>query len=60
VWQFGVSDNASSSMILMVPQRGLTFIVAANSSGLVRPFNLAAGDVTISPFAQLFLSVFVR
>jgi CubicO group peptidase (beta-lactamase class C family) len=60
VWQFGVSDNASSSMILMVPQRGLTFIVAANSSGLVRPFNLAAGDVTVSPFAQLFLSVFVR
>jgi len=60
VWQFGVSDNASSSMILMVPQRGLTFIVAANSSGLVRPFNLAAGDVTISPFAKLFLSVFVR
>jgi CubicO group peptidase (beta-lactamase class C family) len=60
VWQFGVSDNASSSMILMVPQRGLTFIVAANSSGLVRPFNLAAGDVTISPFAQLFLSVYVR
>src|SRR6516162_2768295 len=60
VWQFGVSDNASSSMILTVPQRGLTFIVAANSSGLVRPFNLAAGDVTISPFAQLFLSVFVR
>jgi CubicO group peptidase (beta-lactamase class C family) len=60
LWQFGVSDNASSSMILMVPQRGLTFIVAANSSGLVRPFNLAAGDVTISPFAQLFLSVFVR
>ena len=60
VWQFGVSDNASSSMILMVPQRGMTFIVAANSSGLVRPFNLAAGDVTISPFAQLFLSVFVR
>jgi len=60
VWQFGVSDNASSSMILTVPQRGLTFIVAANSSGLVRPFNLAAGDVTVSPFAQLFLSVFVR
>ena len=60
VWQFGVSDNASSSMILMVPQRGLTLIMAANSSGLVRPFNLAAGDVTISPFAKLFLSVFVR
>jgi len=60
VWQFGVSDNASSSMVMMLPQRGLTFIVLANSAGLVRPFNLAAGDVTISPFAQLFLSIFVR
>jgi D-alanyl-D-alanine carboxypeptidase len=60
VWQFGVSDNGSSSMILSVPQRGLTLILLANSSGLVRPFDLSAGDVTISPFAKLFLSVFVR
>jgi len=60
VWQFGVSDNASSSMIVMVPGRGLTLILAANSQGLVRPFALSAGDVTVSPFAKLFLSVFVR
>ena len=60
VWQFGVSDNGSSSMIISVPQRGLTLILLANSSGLVRPFDLSAGDVTISPFARLFLSVFVR
>jgi CubicO group peptidase (beta-lactamase class C family) len=60
VWQFGVSDNASSSMIIYVPQRGLTLILLANSSGLVRPFDLAAGDVTVSPFARLFLSVFGR
>jgi CubicO group peptidase (beta-lactamase class C family) len=60
VWQFGVSDNASSSMILMVPGRGLTLILVANSQGLVRPFALSAGDVMVSPFARLFLSVFVR
>jgi len=60
VWQFGVSDNASSSMILTVPQRGLTLILLANSSGLARPFDLSAGDVTVSPFARLFLSIFVR
>jgi len=35
-------------------------ILLANSQGLVRPFNLSAGDVTVSPFARLFLSVFVR
>ena len=60
VWQFGVSDNASSSMIIMVPRRGVTLILLANSSGLARPFSLAAGDITVSPFARLFLSIFVR
>jgi CubicO group peptidase (beta-lactamase class C family) len=60
VWQFGVSDNASSSMIIMLPQRGLTLILLANSSGLARPFDLSAGDVTVSPFARLFLSIFQR
>jgi hypothetical protein len=60
VWQFGVGDNASSSMIITLPQRGLTLILLANSSGLARPFDLSAGDVTVSPFARLFLSIFVR
>jgi len=60
VWQFGVSDNASSSMIIMLPRRALTLILLANSQGLVRPVPLAAGDVTVSPFARLFLSIFAR
>lgn len=60
VWQFGVSDNASSSMIITVPGRGLTLILLANSQGLARPFSLAAGNITVSPFARLFLSIFVR
>jgi len=59
-WQFGVSDNASSSMVITVPSRGLTLILLANSQGLARPFNLSAGDVTVSPFARLFLSIFLR
>jgi len=60
VWQFGVSENASSSMVIMLPHRGLTLILLANSHGLVRPFPLAEGDVTVSPFARLFLSIFTR
>ena len=60
VWQFGVSDNASSSLAVTVPARGLTLILLANSSGLVRPFALAAGDLTVSPFGRLFLGLFVR
>ena len=60
VWQFGVTDNASSSMIITVPARGMTLILLANSSGLSRPFLLSAGDIMVSPFARLFLSIFVR
>lgn len=60
VWQFGVSDNASSSMVITLPSRGLTLILLANSQGLARPFALSAGDVSVSPFARLFLSIFAR
>ena len=59
-WQFGVSDNASSSMMITMPRRGLTLILLANSHGLARPFALSDGDVTVSPFARLFLSIFTR
>ena len=54
------SDSGSSSLWVTVPGRGLTLILLANSSGLARPFNLAAGDLTVSPFARLFLGLFVR
>jgi CubicO group peptidase (beta-lactamase class C family) len=60
VWQFGVTDNASSSLMIMLPARGLTLIVMANSDRLVRPFPLEEGDVSLSPFARLFLNLFVR
>jgi CubicO group peptidase (beta-lactamase class C family) len=60
VWQFGVSDNGTSSMIVTVPRRALTLILLANSPGLARPFSLANGDITVSPFARLFFSIFLR
>jgi CubicO group peptidase (beta-lactamase class C family) len=60
VWQFGVSDGASSSMVISVPGRGVTLILLANSQGLARPFSLATGNVIVSPFARVFLSFFVR
>ena len=60
VWQFGVSDNASSSLVVTAPARGLTLILLANSDGLVKPFALAAGDLTASPFGRVFLELFVR
>jgi CubicO group peptidase (beta-lactamase class C family) len=60
VWQFGVGDNGSSSMVITLPRRGLTLILLANSDGLARPFALASGDLTVSPFGRLFLGIFVR
>ena len=60
VWQFGVGRNASSSMIVSVPGRGLTLVLLANSSGLVQPFALANGDLTVSPFGRVFLALFLR
>jgi CubicO group peptidase (beta-lactamase class C family) len=60
VWQFGVGDNASSSLMILVPRRALTLILLANSDALVRPFPLSAGELTVSPFGKLFLGIFVR
>lgn len=57
VWQFGVIENAYSSMIIKVPSSGLTVILLANSDGLVAPFGLERGDITASPFARLVLSL---
>jgi hypothetical protein len=35
-------------------------ILLANSDGLVKPFNLAEGNLTASPFARLFLGLTVH
>jgi CubicO group peptidase (beta-lactamase class C family) len=60
VWQFGLTENAASSMMITLPSRGLTLIMMANSDGLVRLYSPMSGDVSVSPFARLFLNLFVR
>jgi len=60
VWQFGSDTNASSSLILTLPARGITLILLANSDGLAKPAALVAGDVTVSPFARVFLGLVLR
>jgi len=59
VWQFGVTRGGHSALIVKAPNRGLTFIALANSDGLTAPFALESGDVTRSPFATLFLRLFL-
>jgi CubicO group peptidase (beta-lactamase class C family) len=62
VWQFGVGDAGSSSLMVMLPAQKVTMILLANSSGLAKPLPqpLSAGDVTVSLFARVFLDVFAR
>lgn len=59
IWQFGLEENASSSLLIHMPARRLTFILLANSDGLVRPFPLEKGDVSASPFGRLVLRFFI-
>ena len=58
VWQFDLTRDAASSMVVKLPARDVTMIILANSDGLAAPFGLAAGDATASPFVRLFLSFF--
>jgi CubicO group peptidase (beta-lactamase class C family) len=60
VWQFGMAENASSCLMITLPARGLTLVMMANSDGLVRLYSPTSGDVSLSPFARLFLNLFIR
>jgi CubicO group peptidase (beta-lactamase class C family) len=57
VWQFGRVRDAYSSLVVKVPDAGLTLILLANSDGLTAPFPLENGDITVSPFANIFFSL---
>jgi CubicO group peptidase (beta-lactamase class C family) len=60
VWQYGLSENAASALIMTLPARDLTLILLANSDGLTSLYSPEKGDVRLSPFAGLFLNLFVR
>lgn len=55
VWHYGQVFE-SSSLIVKVPERRLTFVILANSDGLSRSLGLGDdADVTVSPAARIFL-----
>ena len=60
VWQFGIGAAASSSLVVTLPNRNVSLILLANSDGLAKPASLTAGDVTVSPFARVFLGLVVK
>jgi len=58
VWHYGFW-TANSSLIVKVPEQGLTFVLLANTDMLSRPYGLGADeDVRRSPYARAFLDVF--
>jgi len=59
IWHYGY--GAYSSLFLMVPSEGLTFVVLANSQNLSRPFGLGLEGVSVltSPLALAFFKELV-
>jgi CubicO group peptidase (beta-lactamase class C family) len=58
VWHYGLW-TANSSLIVKVPDRGLTFVVLGNSDALSAAYPLGAGRLETSPWARAFLDAFV-
>jgi CubicO group peptidase (beta-lactamase class C family) len=60
VWHYGYW-NSTSTLIVKVPERGLTFLIFANSDRLSSPYALGVDEnVRRSPAARAFLDVFVE
>lgn len=58
VWGYGQYD-CYSSLILKVPNKNLTYIIAANNNLMSDPARLINGDITTSLFAMSFLKNYV-
>jgi len=58
IWGYGQYD-CYSSLLLKVPDKNLTFIIAGNNNLLSDPARLIYGDVTYSLFAMSFLKNYV-
>jgi CubicO group peptidase (beta-lactamase class C family) len=56
VWHYGYWDCVSA-LWLKIPDRDLTLVLLSNSDRLARDVPLYNGDVSVSPFAELFLNL---
>jgi CubicO group peptidase (beta-lactamase class C family) len=54
-WHYGYYTDASSALLLKVPDRQLTLILLASSDRASSPFGLGIGDPVRSPFVTAFL-----
>jgi CubicO group peptidase (beta-lactamase class C family) len=59
VWQFGVGENASSALMVTMPDRHTTYILLANSTGLAEPEPTSVTQLVASPFVRVLLTLVV-
>ena len=59
-WHYGYYTDASSALLLKVPDRQLTLILLASSDRASSPFGLGRGDPARSPFVTAFLDAVGR
>ncbi len=57
IWHYGYWDSIST-LVLMVPEKDLTFLAFANSDALSRGFDLGRGRIIKSPAGLVFLENF--
>lgn len=58
-WHYGLWTG-TSTLIVRIPSRELTFVLMANNEMLSAPFRLGEGRLMSSPFAEEFFRTFVR
>lgn len=58
-WHYGLWTG-TSTLIVRVPARQLSFVLMANNEMLSAPFRLGEGNLMTSPFAEEFFKVFAR
>src|SRR5262245_10487394 len=59
VWQYGVGENASSALMVTMPDRHTTYILLANSPGLAEPPPNSVSQLVASPFVRVLLTLVV-
>jgi CubicO group peptidase (beta-lactamase class C family) len=59
VWQFGAGENASSALMVTMPDRHTTYILLANSTGLAEPAPTSVSQLVTSPFLRVLLTLVV-
>jgi hypothetical protein len=59
-WHYGYYTDASSALLLKVPDRHLTLILLASSDRASSPCGLGSGDPARSPFVTAFLDAVGR